>query len=447
MPKRILNIIFTIAAAVCLVPIGVLSYTEITKLLGYRAFPVEVAGTGSMYPSFFWDQSQGGPEKVSTQGVEEYRSSPRMYHYFRGINLGRSAIGKPSLKYGDIVAFKSATTRTLLLSENKDPNLGFIKRIIGMPGDTIELRDGYVLRNSEIISEPYIRSPRSTYGDDFVHECKSITVPANAYFVLGDNRKVSSDSRSTLGFVNDTDIQFYLPLSRQKIYQKLWRETSQDQALSGTPTFNPTELYAKIPRLTRSLKLENSSRLRAEALIKDPTTKFNMSDAINSANYHNTVVGEFVTYGHYTADELWETLRSQYETNTQIDNPDYSEIGITAINGEINGCPTQVIVGHLGGYVPPTYPPEVIQSWQQVKNNLVEVIPSWEKGIGETGVDQQKLALLLSLLKKREALVNDVLGAISRREWMSDSLKSRIAEDNETNTQIANLITELNQAK
>ncbi len=75
----------------------------------------------------------------------------------------------------------------------KDPSKYFIKRIIGLPGETVTINDGTVsiktpnAENSFIIKEPYVKF---TKKDD-----SSITLDVNEYFVLGDNRFGSADSR------------------------------------------------------------------------------------------------------------------------------------------------------------------------------------------------------------------------------------------------------------
>ena len=80
------------------------------------------------------------------------------------------------------------------------PEQGFIERLIGMPGDTIEIRQGVVYVNDSALAEPYRNAPPSptdNYGP--------ITVPEASYFFLGDNRNVAFDSRHW-GFVPDANI-------------------------------------------------------------------------------------------------------------------------------------------------------------------------------------------------------------------------------------------------
>src|SRR5215510_6179581 len=99
-----------------------------------------------------------------------------------------------SIKRGDIVAFKSPT----------DGNIPFVKRVIGMPGNTVEVRNKSVFVNGIQLDEPYkIHVDSTVYGTDpwTPEELKirdnygPVTVPANRYLVMGDNRDNSNDSR------------------------------------------------------------------------------------------------------------------------------------------------------------------------------------------------------------------------------------------------------------
>lgn len=83
------------------------------------------------------------------------------------------------LKRGDVVVFHAPPAA--------DETDDLVKRIIGLPGETLEVRDGYVWINGQPLNEPYIlERPNYTYGP--------VSIPPNSYFVMGDNRNNSKDS-------------------------------------------------------------------------------------------------------------------------------------------------------------------------------------------------------------------------------------------------------------
>jgi len=97
---------------------------------------------------------------------------------------------------GDIVIIKGQT-------EN------YVKRIIGTPEDRIEMNDDQLLINGEPFKESYLSENRKAaeeMGSQLTGDFGPIVVPANHYFVMGDNRLKSTDSRNGLDFINEKDI-------------------------------------------------------------------------------------------------------------------------------------------------------------------------------------------------------------------------------------------------
>ena len=113
-------------------------------------------------------------------------------------------------EYGDIIVFKYP----------KDPSVDYIKRVVGLPGDKMQMRNKQLYRNGVPVEEAYILNSE---GNGPLDNTAEFVVPENEYYTLGDNRGNSQDSRDW-GSVN-----------RDAIYGKAWRIYWSWDTEAGSP--------------------------------------------------------------------------------------------------------------------------------------------------------------------------------------------------------------------
>lgn len=128
---------------------------------------------------------------------------------------GERVFSSRDIKRGDVIVFKYP----------KEPDKDYIKRVVGLPGDEIRVANKMVYINGELFVHPheihkdpetFPPCPSGFYGDSLCKRdnMEPLRVPENAYFVMGDNRDRSADSRFW-GFVPEENV-------KGKAFMKLW---------------------------------------------------------------------------------------------------------------------------------------------------------------------------------------------------------------------------------
>jgi signal peptidase I len=222
---------FVLTAPVWLLGYVILYYVATDEVfLGTRYQITPLAESSSMAPSF-----SGG--------------SLGKYFPYKNFIYKLNKNNAYKFQRGDVITFSNPVTVAYLEKAKINNQAGFIKRVIGLPGDTIEFKAGVVIVDGQPLVEQYTMEANSTFGLDyawakengltglFIKDCQKVTVPARELFVLGDNRKNSTDSRF-IGFVSFDDVHGYYPLEEQKkpYYEGTnlinnsanWRNTSND---------------------------------------------------------------------------------------------------------------------------------------------------------------------------------------------------------------------------
>jgi signal peptidase I len=110
--------------------------------------------------------------------VEQYSMEPTLLPHDR-VLVDKFLYRLRQLKRGDVIVLKYPL----------NPTRNYIKRIVALPGDRLEVKDGKLYVNGRMVREGYVNAaPQGNYGP--------LTVPQDSVFVMGDNRNNSEDSRS-----------------------------------------------------------------------------------------------------------------------------------------------------------------------------------------------------------------------------------------------------------
>ncbi len=171
----------------------------------FIAQPVVVEGT-SMVPHL-----QNGERLIVNKLV---------YYNFRSVGWGH-------INRGDIVVFWYP----------QDPNKSFVKRVVGLPDETVDIRDGKVFIDDRELTESYIQKSELAKMSDLG---RPIKVKKHYFFVMGDNRGNSSDSREW-GLVPEKYIY-------GKAFFRYWRPSKFGFIKEGETKLDETETYPGVPQ-------------------------------------------------------------------------------------------------------------------------------------------------------------------------------------------------------
>lgn len=396
---------------------------------------IPLAGTGSMYPTF--------PKGTCADGIcpDETVAKPLMNRFSKE---------KDTLQRGDIVSFFNEKTREITEEKYGTGNgSGFVKRIIGLAGDTLEIRDGFLLTNGNRLDEPYTAEPRSTFGGSSASECQPIKIPDGKLFVMGDNRKGSGDSRAELGLIDIDDVDHFLSFDEQEEYRHLWRSNSDhDEDMANRPVLDVQEFIDLINEkraekkrvlLRYNEKLSQSAEKRLVIMagyndfsFEAKDSGYPMEKAMRDVSYNNVVWGEGYNLGYYTAQELLGSYFESSKWEKFILDSQYQEIGISAKITEVNHCPTQVIVMHMGGYVPPNYSQEDINSWKQSLAGLKKIRSSWRSWDKNSDFyDEYKsdIKRINEIIDLRIGRINKIIARMEMNQWVTREERQWMDED------------------
>ena len=330
---------------------------------------------------------------------------------------------KYGLERGDIVTFQNKETM----------GSGYIKRIVGMPGEQIAIKNGNVFINGKALQEDYTLNALPTFGNTALIDCENYSIPNNSYAVFGDNRFVSSDSR-VLGFINEDDIDGVM---KTQVGEKFASEAKQLQI--SRVEVEPLEFLKKLNEYrakNNTSNLVTHETLNELAIQRATQINENFNDWKNKSipvdklledeGYRFNQVHEYVTFGYLDEQAIIDQLfDSEVEKNHFLGN--YTEVGIGVVDKTNNECTFPLTSIIISWPAVPTYDKAVIDHWQaeiRMTNQNLGTLQTW---VGDGGIDQAKLKKLISMMAEMQQTATRIHGKQTRREWLTPQDYSDIA--------------------
>jgi len=152
---------------------------------------------------------------------------------FAGLERGDVIVFSPPPSFAAQIPGPAVSNTGVLEFLFGDNSVKLVKRVIGLPGDTIELKNGQVYLNGQLLNEPYVNSSGGTQPESGLNNSVALTkwvLGPNQLFVMGDHRDMSSDSR-TFG-----------PIDRSSVVGRVWLRLT-----GGTGVFNRPFWESNLP--------------------------------------------------------------------------------------------------------------------------------------------------------------------------------------------------------
>lgn len=321
--KIVLAVVFLLVVVIVLLTIpmvgGKFALGKKTKHIG---------GTGgSMYPTLSWCSDEGGPENCSeVANTQNRRVIPEL-----------------------IVAGKDFKPEHGMIVEVEKDGTKYGKRIVGLPGDTLLINDGYLYINGQKAEEPYLWKPGMTYGWDSFPQCKELVVPNGKMIVMGDNRPLSHDSRD-FGFVDIASTMAYLPMDMQNDVKQLWGTSQTPQLMTKEEVANFVDEINKLrtDKGIAPIKVDNKFSEAASEVVKSrvqgldfspsplKSTAVKVVDAVAKTGYRGEekTIGELILYGAYDLETYKYMLSFNESLQKSLMRPALSKIGVGLYKGQ-----------------------------------------------------------------------------------------------------------------
>lgn len=322
---------------------------------------------------------------------------------------------KYGLERGDIVSFLN----------NETAGRHYLKRIVGLAGEQITIKNGAIFINGKALQEDYTLNNLPTYGNTALIDCEGYTIPKDHYMVLGDNRTVSSDSR-VLGFIHEDDIDGVIKTNIGEKFASL-----ETQLQITTIKIDPAVFLKKLNelRIKNSLNLVTHATLNqlAQKRTEQIRDKFEdwknksipANEMLEESGYRFNKVHEFVTFGYLDEQAIIDQIFDSPSEKDNFLSTQYTEVGIGIIEKTNKECRFPVVSVILSWPSVPTYDKEVLDSWVKEIDINKQSLGNLQTWVGHPKVDQAKLKELINIIAQMQQIATRIYDLEKNREWLT----------------------------
>jgi signal peptidase I len=322
---------------------------------------------------------------------------------------------KYPLARGDIVSFKNIETGFIY----------YLKRIVGLPGEEISIKNGHLTINNRILKEDYVLNDLPTFGNTFLVECSSYTIPKNHYLVLGDNRTVSLDSR-VLGFVKKEDIDGVIKKNQEAAFIDEARQKEILKAALDEPLLlkkvNEARQKAGVNPLIVNPLLNETAKKRAASIAANfsdwKRQSVPLALLLKEEDYQYNLIHEFITFGYLDEKSVVKQMLESSPDALALLSKNSLEIGLGTIEKANESCTFPLIVITISWPSVPTYSPEIVAFWQEQVDETQELLTILQSFVGVSGFNQVELRELIDLVAESSNIATSVLEKINSQVWL-----------------------------
>lgn len=318
---------------------------------------------------------------------------------------------------GDIISFTNDETE----------GLHYLKRVIGLPGENITIKNGLVWIDGQPLQESYILNRIPTYGNSFIVDCETQRIPDGAVIALGDNRTVSHDSRA-IGFVTIEDITGVIKTdttpsfstgdqrpqlgSSEPLSAPLFLKALNDRRIEQQ--MNPLATHGVLNELAGKRASQISANLDDWKL-----GSFPVEQMLEEHGYRFNLVHEFTTFGFLDAQGVVDQIIDAPREKDLFFSDQFTEAGIGIAQATKGECTFPVISVIISWPSVPTYDQSVINHWSTESETTTQLLSNLQTYVGSNRVDQEKLRTLISNIAESSVISARIANKMKSREWLS----------------------------